>query len=230
MCVFMTGFSPTSSPDPSPTRDVKGLGNGSILNFSHRVVNRPVMTLREKIPFSLRLPQGRGDWKRRWLLCQSYARMPQNYCEKRYFHIKFNDAVYFQLPNLPNLARTIDSFDESSCDQQFRFLKHQGCVMKKGDNWLSPWIRLNQSIDLNFTLQYAATAWHAVLYSNSRLTLLQVYSTSLRHFASPLEVQWVYCAEVATLSKISPSSSRFAMTWRSVSLVSVSSVKICTVG
>ena len=48
----------------------------------------------------------------------------QNYCEKRYFHIKFIDAVFFQLPNLPNLARTIDSFDESSCDQQFRFLKH----------------------------------------------------------------------------------------------------------
>ena len=47
----------------------------------------------------------------------------QSLCEARYFGIKFVDEVYFMVPALPNFARTIESFDESACDQQFRFLK-----------------------------------------------------------------------------------------------------------
>ena len=150
MCVFMTGFSPTSPRDPSRTRDVTGLGNGSILNFSHRLVTGPVMTLRERLPrrsMSRRLrflgltshEQVELRKLRRYIIFFAYLKSDaiekgdnsnarlmeecQTYCESRLFSIKFIDAIYFQLPGLPNLRRTIDSFDESSCDQQFRFLK-----------------------------------------------------------------------------------------------------------
>ena len=33
------------------------------------------------------------------------------------------DEVYFMIPASPYFARTIESFDESACDRQFRFLK-----------------------------------------------------------------------------------------------------------
>ena len=48
----------------------------------------------------------------------------QSLCEIRFFNIKFVDKAFFSILTLPSLERTIESFDDSSCDQQFRFLKH----------------------------------------------------------------------------------------------------------
>ena len=48
----------------------------------------------------------------------------QHLCEIRYISIKYTSEDRFVVPPLVNWQRTIASFDETVCDQQFRFLRN----------------------------------------------------------------------------------------------------------
>ena len=169
-CVPVTKKKCTSPPNPWRALPVTTPGAVNFLNLPHRVGTIYVMTLRERHPrrwLSRRLrfmgltsheqvelrklkkyiilfaclhnkAIERGDHDEAEIMqeCQSL-------CEIRFFNIKFVDKAFFSILTLPSLERTIESFDDSSCDQQFRFLKHHLHLLLRLFDFLA-WLHYRQ--------------------------------------------------------------------------------------